>query len=159
MDAIAFQDKDIFIDSIFVDVSSRIDECNQNKWTISFSTDEIQIFDKGYFLSKLYTIIINRHTQIIDRNLDPMIFYCWFDELGGYFAFSLTSNPNLPLLFESKLNYVKDIRVIIDHFYKAYDQSIDTYSEQDDNKDEYQDEFTLDVFTIILNKHEFIELI
>lgn len=98
-------------------------ECRENLWTFAISQSQVEaitVEDVLYFLS---AVMQARERQIKARPepINPMIFYCWFDDQASQLRFSLvsTSHNRLPFgaIVEETDNFAQIVKLFLSSRY------------------------------------------
>ena len=93
-------------------------ECHGNHWSFAISQSQAEGTTADSVLSFLISVMQSRQRQIAARPgaVNPMVFYCWFDEQASHLCFSLVSIFHHCLPFGATVEETDDFTRIVDLF-------------------------------------------
>lgn len=132
-----------------------LNETGINHLSMSIDSETAKNIENYELEDFLKRVIKNRKTQLEKSNKDmDLVFYSWFDELSGRLHFDFINSKHEKLPFNSELNFVDSINIIIEKFidtdYLDYLEKA-SWEELEDSLDE--DNHALDVYKEIIKKH------
>jgi len=97
-------------------------EPHGNCWTFSVSQRQAEVTTVEDVLNFLSGIMQARERQIEARPgaVNPMVFYCWFDEQASHLCFSLVSASHNCLPFGAIVDEIDDFSRIAEQFLNSY---------------------------------------
>ena len=107
-------------DPLTVDASEKglLSECRENLWTFGISQSQTEATTVEDVLDFLSGIMQSRERQINARSgqINPMVFYCWFDEQASQLRFSLVSASHDRLPFGAIVEETDDFAQVVKLF-------------------------------------------
>ncbi len=107
-------------DPLTVDASEKglLPECQENFWTFSISQSQTEVTTVEDVLDFLSDVMQARERQVYARSgpINPMVFYCWFDEQASQLRFSLVSASHDRLPFGAIVEETDDFAQVVELF-------------------------------------------
>lgn len=132
------------------DYSELKKEIDSNMWCLSLSdTYTPNASELNFFLNRFFEELqIRIHKKQL---IGPIVFYLWFDALASQLRFNVISNTDKRLPFGCDYQIVETPDCIIDNFLKATPYLILDDLSIDNEQDEINSRYLLDVFIKKLN--------
>ena len=117
--------EEVASDPLTVDKSEEglLFECRENLWTFSVSQRQAEVITVEDVLNFLSGVMQARERQLKARPgpINPMVFYCWFDEQASQLRFSLVSTAHKRLPFgatvEETNNFAQIVKLFLSNRY------------------------------------------
>jgi len=138
-------------------------EIYRNTWAITFKDELISNLKIQNLIERFLSALLNNRTSqlfSIDPKLEA-IFYIWFDAQALHLCFNFISNCHASLPFRAKLNILESYEPILNNFitvsrrvmtegrfFEIYEP--DEFPYDDDEIDEIEKKFVLDVYMQII---------
>lgn len=140
------------------------EEIDDNMWCITLEEDCLSRFTQDSMVQFFDTLIAKKSHQI--HLLNPQMqatFYLWFDRQALQLRLNILSGVVINLPFQCRVQKTASLAYIIDDFLQTV-RSVVQQAEQiefiepaapdfDDDETDDDEDFTLDVYTIVLNQN------
>ena len=149
-------DSSIFIGKQFYDELLQ-EEIDTNMWALSIEQSKRGQISISTWEQFIQNLIENRMQQVQKANIKhSVVFYMWFDEMAFQLRFNIISDYSKELPFGCKLHVVNSTYHILKAFlnskgYISWDDLIECEKGGEDDSDEENEEYVLDVFVKALN--------